>query len=208
MVTFMRGREGTLRASAGRSILRRFSASERPAAGHRAGRCRTIPSQGSRSKGSSRDIKRNMYRFSARISTCGRRADRATSGPLRGAFAASAADRNPGRDHICFMLEFMSRLFGATPLRRGGSAAAGAVPGRMPLRGLESPQDRPPGRGAQYAFTASHECVHHRVTSSRTLVMGSNAILIGYTHISTTTAASRRPVTSLRGARPDRPTSA
>ena len=83
MVTFMRGREGTLHASAGRSILRRFSASERPAAGHRAGRCRTSPSQGSRSKGSSRDIKRNMYGFSARISTCGRRADRATSGPLR-----------------------------------------------------------------------------------------------------------------------------
>ena len=79
----MRGREGTLRASAGRSILRRFSASERPAAGHRAGRCRTSPSQGSRSKESSRDIKRNMYGFSARISTCGRRADRATSGPLR-----------------------------------------------------------------------------------------------------------------------------
>ena len=162
-------------------------------------------------KGSSRDIKQNMYGFSARISICGRRADRPTSGPLRsshGALAASAADRNPGRDHICFMLGSTTRPLGATPLRRGGSAAAGAVPGRRPLRGLESPQDRPPGRGAQYAFTASHECVHHRVTSSRTLVMGSNAILIGYTHISTTTAASRRPVTSLRGARPDRPTSA
>ena len=67
---------------------------------------------------------------------------------------------------------------GARPL-----AASGA------LRGRESPQDRPPGRGAQCAFTASHECDHHRVTSLRTLVMRSVVILIGYTHISTTTAA-------------------
>jgi len=44
--------------------------------------------------------------------------------------AASAADRNPGRDHICFMLGSMARPLGATPLRRRGSAAAGAVPGR------------------------------------------------------------------------------
>ena len=57
MVTFMRGREGTLHASAGRSILRRFQASERPAAWHRAGRSRAIPSQGSRSKGSSRTLR-------------------------------------------------------------------------------------------------------------------------------------------------------
>ena len=49
--------------------------------------------------------------------------------------AASAADRNPGRDHICFMLGSMARPLGATPLRRRGSAAAGAVPGRMPLLG-------------------------------------------------------------------------
>ena len=87
------------------------------------------------------------------------------------------------------MLGFMSRPLGATPLRRAGPAAAGAVPGRWPLRGRESPQDRPPGRGAQCAFTASHECDHHRVTSLRTLVMRSVVILIGYTHISTTTAA-------------------
>ena len=64
------------------------------------------------------------------------------------------------------------------------------------------------GRGAQCAFTASHERDHHRVARSRTLVMGSKAIWIGYTHSSTTTAASRRPLTSLNGARPDRPTSA
>ena len=38
-------------------------------------------------------------------------------------------------------------------------------------------------------FTASHECDHHRVTILRTLVMGSVVILIGYTHVSTTTAA-------------------
>ena len=87
------------------------------------------------------------------------------------------------------MLGFMSRPLGATPLRRAGPAAAGAVPGRWPLRGRESPQDRPPGRGTQCAFTASHECDHHRVTSLRTLVMGSLIILIGYAHISTTTAA-------------------
>ena len=87
------------------------------------------------------------------------------------------------------MLGFMSKPLGATPLRRAGPAAAGAVPGRWPLRGRESPQDRPPGRGAQCAFTASHECDHHRVTSLRTLIMGSLIILIGYTHISTTTAA-------------------
>ena len=87
------------------------------------------------------------------------------------------------------MLGFMSRPLGATPLRRAGPAAAGAVPGRWPLRGRESPQDRPPGRGAQCAFTASHECDHHRVTSLRTLVMRPVVILIDYTHISTTTAA-------------------
>ena len=53
------------------------------AAGHRAGRSRATPSQGSRSEGSSHDIKQNMYVVSAMISTCGRRADRPTSGPLR-----------------------------------------------------------------------------------------------------------------------------
>ena len=125
-----------------------------------------------------------------------------------GYFAASAADRNPGRDHICFMLGFMSRPLGATPLRRAGPAAAGAVPGRWPLRGRESPQDRPPGRGAQCAFTASHECDHHRVTSLRTLVMRPVVILIGYTHISTTTAALGHLSQALCGTRPDRPTSA
>ena len=108
---------------------------------------------------------------------------------LHRALAASAADRNPGRDYLFFLLVSITRPLGATPLRRDGSAAAGAVPGRRPLRGLESAQDRPPGRGAQCAFTASHECDHHRVTSLRTLVMGSLIILIGYTHISTTTAA-------------------
>ena len=75
MVTFMRGREGTLRASAGRSILRRFSASERPAAGHRAGRCRTSPSQGSRSKGSTHEPKHKTYVVSARVSIRGRRGE-------------------------------------------------------------------------------------------------------------------------------------
>ena len=116
-----------------------------------------------------------------------------------GAFAASAADRNPGRDHICFMLEFMSRPLVATPLRQAGPAAAGAVPGRWPLRGRESPQDRPPGRGTQCAFMASHECDHHRVTSLRTLVMGSLIVLIGYAHISTTTAALGHSVLQRRG---------
>ena len=53
------------------------------AAGHRTGSSRATPSQGNRSEVFSHDIKQNMYGFSARISTCGRRADRATSGPLR-----------------------------------------------------------------------------------------------------------------------------
>ena len=75
MVTFMRGREGTLRASAGRSILRRFSASERPAAGHRAGSCRTSPSQESRSKGSTHEPKHKTYVVSARVSIRGRRGE-------------------------------------------------------------------------------------------------------------------------------------
>ena len=75
MVTFMRGHEGTLRASAGRSILRRFSASERPAVRHRTGRCRTIPSQGSRSKGSTHEPKHKTYVVSARVSIRGRRGE-------------------------------------------------------------------------------------------------------------------------------------
>ena len=53
------------------------------AAGHRTGSSRAIPSQGNRSEGFSHDIKQNMYVVSAMISTCGRRADRPTSGPLR-----------------------------------------------------------------------------------------------------------------------------
>ena len=41
---------------------------------------------------------------------------------------------------------------------RAPSHASGPLGARRwrPLRGLESPQDRPPGRGAQCAFTASH----------------------------------------------------
>ena len=57
--------------------------SPKMAAGHRTGSSRAIPSQGNRSEGFSHDIKQNMYVVSAMISTCGRRADRATSGPLR-----------------------------------------------------------------------------------------------------------------------------
>ena len=86
----------------------------------------------------------------------------------------------------------MARPLGATPLRRAGPAAAGAVPGRWPLRGRESPQDRPPGRGAQCAFTASNERGHRRVISLYTLLMGTVFTLIDYCHTSTTTAAFRR----------------
>ena len=56
------------------------------ATGHRAGRSRATPSHGSRSKGSSHDVKQNMYVMyvvSAKISIRGRRADRPTSGPHR-----------------------------------------------------------------------------------------------------------------------------
>ena len=70
---------------------------------------------------------------------------------------------------------------GARPL-----AASGA------LRGRESPQDRPPGRGAQCAFTASNERGHRRVTSLYALLMGPVFTLIDYCHTSTTTAAFRR----------------
>ena len=70
---------------------------------------------------------------------------------------------------------------GARPL-----AASGA------LRGRESPQDRPPGRGAQCAFTASNERGHRRVISLYTLFMGTVFTLIDYCHTSTTTAAFRR----------------
>ena len=70
---------------------------------------------------------------------------------------------------------------GARPL-----AASGA------LRGRESPQDRPPGRGAQCAFTASNERGHRRVISLYTIFMGTVFTLIDYCHTSTTTAAFRR----------------
>ena len=131
MGTFMRGRVGILRASAGRSILRRFSASERPAAGHRAGRSRAIPSQGSRSKGSSYGHKQKKIGdlcqdFDPRPTRRGHGAKRTRPGPI----GASAADRDPGRDYTHILFDIMTRHFGATPLRRRGSAAAGAVPGR------------------------------------------------------------------------------
>ena len=116
--------------------------------------------------------------------------------------------RYPGREPIHISFDITTRSLGATPLRSAGPAAAGAVPGRWPLRGRESPQDRPPGRGAQCAFTASHERDHHRVTGLRTLVMRPVVILIGYTHISTTTAALGHLSQALCGTRPDRPTSA
>ena len=55
--------------------LRRFSASERLAAGRRAGRCRTSPSQGGRSKGSTHEPKHKTYVVSARVSIRGRRGE-------------------------------------------------------------------------------------------------------------------------------------
>ena len=183
--------------------------SPKMAAGHRAGRSRATPSQWSRSEVSSHDIKQNMCVVSARISIRGRRADRPRSGPL----CTVPSPRRPRIEILAeityfFLLVSITRPLGAPPLRRDGSAAAGAVPGRRPLRGLESAQDRPPGRGAQCAFTASHERDHHRVTGLRTLVMRPVVILIGYTHISTTTAALGYLSQALCGTRPDRPTSA
>ena len=140
MATFIGGREGTLRASAARSILRRFSASERPAAGHRAGRCRTSPSQGSRSKESSHGPKHKTYVVSPRVSISGRRGEGAPSmRTRRGPIGATAADRDPGRDHIHILFDIMTKPFGAIPLRRDGSAAAGAVPGRH-LRAPSGPE--------------------------------------------------------------------
>ena len=56
----------------------------------------------------------------------GHRAMRTRRGPI----GATAADRDPGRDYTHILFDIMTRHFGATPLRRRGSAAAGAVPGR------------------------------------------------------------------------------
>ena len=139
MVTFMRGREGTLRASAGRSILRRFSASERQAAGHRAGRCRTSPSQGSRSKESSHEPKHKTYVVSARVSIRGRRGE----GTVRRGPDVARSARRPQVEILAenpYIFRLISRL---DPLER--LPCDGLVlqrPARCPAAGRSEAENR------------------------------------------------------------------
>ena len=139
MVTFMRGREGTLRASAGRSILRRFSASERPAAGHRSGRLRAIPSQVSRSKGSSHEPKHKTYVVSARVSIRGRRGE----GTVRRGPDVARSARRPQVEILAenpYIFRLISRL---DPLER--LPCDGLVlqrPARCPAAGRSEAENR------------------------------------------------------------------
>ena len=106
--------------------MRRFSASERPAAGHRAGRCRTSPSQGSRSKGSTHEPKHKTYVVSARVSIRGRRGE----GTVRRGPDVARSARRPQVEILAekpYIFRLISRLHA---IRTARSPKMAHAPGR------------------------------------------------------------------------------
>ena len=89
-----------------------------------------MPSQGSLSKDSTRDTKRNMYVSSSKTSIRGRRADGTVCrvASARCALGATDSDRSFGRWHIHITFGITSRVHGKTALRWAASGDAGAAP--------------------------------------------------------------------------------
>ena len=97
----------------------------------------------------------------------GHRAMRTRRGPI----GATAADRDLGRDHIHnihILFDIMTRPFGATAVRRCGSAAAGAVPGRH----LRAPSGPEASGGAVWRRARASDAVwRHFVVTGRFLAV-------------------------------------
>ena len=89
----------------------------------------------------------------------------------RGPIGATAADRDLGRDHIHnihILFDIMTRPFGATAVRRCGSAAAGAVPGRH----LRAPSGPEASGGAVWRRARASDAVwRHFVVTGRFLAV-------------------------------------